>query len=94
MGHNTKRLLIGAVLLGSAVAVAGCSGTGRPAVFSDGGPVTTPITAVRVDVPAAAYRVDAHVGTGKTNLGVAQDPASPNRLDLRVDTGSITVRAA
>ncbi|WP_328605323.1 hypothetical protein OG943_35685 [Amycolatopsis sp. NBC_00345] len=47
-----------------------------------------------VSVPQAAYRVDAHVGTGRTDLGVAQDPASPNRLDLRVDTGTITVRTA
>jgi hypothetical protein len=38
--------------------------------------------------------VDAHVGVGPTALGVAQDPGSPNRLDLRVDTGSITVRTA
>jgi hypothetical protein len=100
MGHNTKRLLIGAVLLGSALAVAGCSGIGRPDTFSDGRPVTTPITAVRVDVPAGGVRLRVEDGArveGTTLVlsGCGQD--CEVRYDVvvpRVDTGSITVRTA
>ncbi|WP_181775337.1 DUF4097 family beta strand repeat-containing protein [Amycolatopsis pittospori] len=50
---------------------------------------------VTVTVPDGAYQVraNAEVGTVET-VGVRQDQASPNVLDLKSGTGSVTVRPA
>lgn len=50
---------------------------------------------VVVTVPDGKYRINAGAETGDvTTNGVTQDQASPNVLDLKTGTGSVTVRPA
>ncbi len=46
---------------------------------------------ITVTVPGGSYRVDTKVTSGRTRLGVTNDPAGRYHLDLRTTSGSITV---
>jgi hypothetical protein len=45
-----------------------------------------------VTVPAGRYRVDTDTGSGTADIGVTNDPAAENVLDLESGSGDITVR--
>jgi DUF4097 and DUF4098 domain-containing protein YvlB len=47
--------------------------------------------AINVTVPENRYRIDTKVGSGRTHINLANDPAGPYHLDLRASSGAITV---
>ncbi|HEX6498781.1 MAG TPA: DUF4097 family beta strand repeat-containing protein [Micromonosporaceae bacterium] len=47
--------------------------------------------AITVTVPDGRYRVDTKVTSGRTTVGVPNDPTGEHHLDLRASSGAITV---
>jgi hypothetical protein len=49
---------------------------------------------IELTVPSGPYRVEGSSDSGHRDIGVAQDSSSAQTLDLKTDSGSVTVRAA
>ncbi len=61
------------------------------AVVPDDVRVSSSAGDVRVSVPAETYAVDASTSAGDTNVDVAQDDASPHRLQVSSSAGDVRV---